>query len=241
MAGQSAPPGELRLVNRDARPRTFIVESREWVKDALTAHRATTVQAFRDLFANETLRPGDEVGIAQVTLMFTDLKGSTALYERVGDAPAYGIVREHFAYLGQTVRRNDGAVVKTIGDAIMAAFPVPADGVRAALAIKAGIAEFNGRVGEVDLVIRIGLHAGPSIAVTLNDRLDYFGTTVNLAARLGGESSGGDIVLSDAMLSDPGVALTLQGSAVSREVRRIRGFDRAIAYHRVTVSQAAAA
>ena len=239
--GGQGSPGEIHVRNREDRRRTVIVESREWVKDALTAHRATTMQAFRELFASEALRPGDDVGIAQVTLMFTDLKGSTALYERVGDAAAYRIVREHFAYLAQTVRRHDGAVVKTIGDAIMAAFPDPADGVRAALAVQAGIADFNARVGEVDLVIRVGLHAGPSIAVTLNDRLDYFGTTVNLAARLEAESDGGDIVLSSALAQDPGVAAVLAGHAFSRQVQEIRGFDRTMEFYRIAEPGRAAA
>src|SRR3546814_18039453 len=88
------------------------------------------------LFPYTTLfRSGDDVGIAQVTLMFTDLKGSTALYERIGDARAYRLVREHFAFLGEIVREQEGAIVKTVGDAVMAAFPDPAAAVRAALAV----------------------------------------------------------------------------------------------------------
>lgn len=240
-AGEPAGDGRLRLVNRETRPRTLIVESREWVRDALTAHRATTLQTFRELFADAALRPGDETGIAQVTLLFTDLKGSTALYERVGDPAAYGIVREHFAYLGQIVRRHDGAVVKTIGDSVMAAFSEPADGVRAALEGQAGIADFNARAGGIDLVIRMGLHAGPCIAVTLNDRLDYFGTTVNLAARLEAESAGGDVVLSEALARDPAVAPLLAGHALRREVRPIRGFGAPVAFCRLAGPQQAAA
>ena len=231
--GSLARPGEISVRNAGDRRRTIIVESLEWAQDALTAHRVTTLQTFRELFANEALRPGDEVGISHVTLMFTDLKSSTALYDRVGDAAAYRIVREHFAYLAQAVRRADGAVVKTIGDAIMAAFPNPADGVRAALAIQTGIAAFNASIGEQDLVIRIGLHSGPTIAVTLNDRLDYFGTTVNLAARLETESGGGDIVVSQTLLEDPGVAAIMAGHPVSREVRTIRGFERPVEFHRL--------
>ena len=78
----------------------LLLESRDWVADALTAHQATMLQAFRDLFAQATLRPGDEAGVDRVTLMFSDLKGSTELYERLGDAAAYNLVRGHFAYLG---------------------------------------------------------------------------------------------------------------------------------------------
>jgi class 3 adenylate cyclase len=144
------------------------------------------------------LRPGDQVAISRIAFLFTDIKGSSDLYNRVGDARAYGLVRDHYAVLTRAVREHDGAVVKTIGDAVMAAFTDPADALDAALAIRADIATFNRRIaGEIGpgaadatvaIVVKLGLHCGPCIAVTLNDRLDYFGRTVNLAARLQNES-----------------------------------------------------
>ena len=154
-----------------------------------------TLQAFRDLFSAEVLRPGDEVAIGRVTLLFSDLKGSTAMYEAVGDAAAYKLVRAHFAYLAAIIREHDGAIVKTIGDAVMAAFHEPLQGLRCAIAMQERVAEFNAKSKE-PIVLKLGLHEGPCIAVTLNDRLDYFGQTVNVTARLQGESEGGDIVVS---------------------------------------------
>ena len=165
------------------------------VQDALTADRMATLQAFRDLFSTEILRPGDEVAIGRVTLLFSDLKGSTAMYEAVGDAAAYRLVRAHFAYLAAIIREHDGAIVKTIGDAVMAAFHDPLQGLRAAIAMQERVAEFNA-ANPNPIVLKLGLHEGPCIAVTLNDRLDYFGQTVNLTARLQGESEGGDVVVS---------------------------------------------
>ena len=159
------------------------------MQDALTADRMATLQAFRDLFSTEVLRPGDEVAIGRVTLLFSDLKGSTALYEAVGDAAAYRLVREHFAYLAAIIREHDGAIVKTIGDAVMAAFHDPLQGLRAAIAMQERVAELQ-REEPRPIVLKLGLHEGPCIAVTLNDRLDYFGQTVNLTARLQGESRG---------------------------------------------------
>ena len=233
-AGTAAGDGEIRLVNNEDRRRTLIIESRDWVRDALTAHRVTTMQTFRDLFSDEALRPGDEAGISQVTLMFTDLKGSTALYGRVGDAAAYRLVREHFAYLAGAVREHNGTVVKTIGDAVMAAFADPADAVRAAQALQAGVKDFNAASGGEDIVIKLGLHGGPCIAVTLNGRLDYFGTTVNMAARLQGESEGNDIVLSEDLAADPAVAAILSPYELAAESRGIKGFDRPITFRRLT-------
>ncbi|MET4700734.1 class 3 adenylate cyclase [Constrictibacter sp. MBR-5] len=232
-AGAPAPPGTLRIVNRDRRRRIVAIESREWVREALTAHRATTFQAFRDLFSDQVLRPGDEVGIAHVTLMFTDLRGSTALYQRIGDAAAYRLVREHFAFLASTVRRNDGAIVKTIGDAIMAAFPNPADGLRAAQAVQAGVAAFNARSGGAPVVIKLGLHAGPCIAVTMNDRLDYFGSAVNMAARMQHASEGGDIVLSEAIVGDSGVSAMLPRDSLREERRTLKGFAEPVPFFRL--------
>jgi class 3 adenylate cyclase len=240
-AGAPGLAGEIRLVNDSARRLTFIVEDRSWVADALTADRLTTRQTFRDLFSAETLRPGDDVGIARIVLMFTDLKGSTALYERVGDAAAYRRVRDHFAFLAASVRKHDGALVKTIGDAVMAAFSDPANAIDAALEIQREVATFNAAHGGEQIVIKLGLHCGPTIAVTLNDRLDYFGTTVNLAARLQGESRGGDIVLSTAMLADAAAAARLAPLALSDETARLKGFDAPVPFHRIVPAALAAA
>jgi class 3 adenylate cyclase len=239
-SGGAATPGFIRLSNHTLRPLTFIIEDRAWVQDALTADRITTMQAFRDLFASEALRPGDDVGVAKIALMFTDLKSSTAFYEKVGDAHAYHLVRDHFAFLAAIIRENDGAIVKTIGDAVMAAFADPAKAVRASIAIQRQVARFNAEHGGDSIVIKLGLHAGPCIAVTLNERLDYFGSTVNLASRLQGESAGGDIVLSAETAADPAVAEALQGLDLTREAVDIRGFDRPIAFHRLRMESAQA-
>ncbi len=234
IAGPPAAPGEVRLTNQARRPLTFVIESRDWVRDALTADRVTAMQAFRDLFSEDTLRPGDEVGIGRVALMFTDLQGSTALYERVGDAAAYRLVRDHFAFLVSAVREHNGALVKTIGDAVMASFSDPGDAMRSALAVQARVADFNREHGDQHIRIKLGLHAGPCIAVTMNDRLDYFGSTVNMAARLQGQSEGGDIVLSAELVADPAVADLLSPYPLSREEADLKGFDHPIPFLRLT-------
>ena len=231
--GPPAAPGEVRLTNRENRPLVLIVESRNWVEDALTAHRVTAMQCFRDLFSAEVLRPGDAVDIAQVTLIFTDLKGSTAFYERVGDVDAYRIVREHFGFLAAAVREAGGAVVKTIGDAVMAVFIDPADAVRAAIAMQARARDFAATSGNEDVVIKLGIHTGACVAVVLNDRLDYFGSTVNMAARLEGQSGGGEIIVSAAVMDDPAASALLEPYAPRAENQDVRGFERTISFWRV--------
>jgi class 3 adenylate cyclase len=230
--GEIQPPGQLRFANLSEKPRVAIIESRHWVADCLTADRVTALQTFRDLFSDDVLRPGDEVSVGRVALLFSDLKASTALYQQIGDAAAYHLVRDHFAFMADIIRQHDGAVVKTIGDAVMAAFARPADAMRAALDIQRRIA--GGGSGGRDLVIKLGVHQGPSIAVTLNDRLDYFGSTVNMAARLQGQSRGGDIVVSAEMLEDPTVAASLGGFAARPEKAALKGFAEELTFYRVT-------
>jgi class 3 adenylate cyclase len=234
-AGVPATLGTLRLANRAARPLVAIIEDRSWVADALTADRVTALQAFRDLFSDDVLRPGDEVAVGHIALLFSDLKGSTALYQSIGDASAYHLVRDHFAFMAKVIRDHEGAVVKTIGDAVMAAFVSPAQAVAAAIEIQRRIAAFNGKGGGAGqpLVIKLGVHGGPTIAVTLNDRLDYFGSTVNMAARLQGESHGGDIVLSPEIAEDVSIAPVLSGMQVARDQARLKGFDQPTGFFRL--------
>jgi class 3 adenylate cyclase len=232
-AGEAQAPDSLRFANQSTRPRNAIIESRHWVADCLTADRVTALQAFRDLFSEDVLRPGDEVSVGRVTLLFSDLKASTALYQQIGDAAAYHLVRDHFAFMTEIIREHEGAVVKTIGDAVMAAFARPRDAFEAALAIQRRIGNSEVKAGR-PIVIKLGLHQGPSIAVTLNDRLDYFGSTVNMAARLQGQARGGDIVLSDEMRHDPSVIPALAGLSLAEEQATLKGFAAPLTFYRLT-------
>lgn len=181
--------------NEGSEPIVVVLEKVQWDTTAVTAAKVTAMQEFRDLFSSEVLAPGQQVGIENVTIFFSDLLGSTALYEMIGDAHAYGQVRRHFEFMTQWIAKNSGSLVKTIGDAVMAVFHLPEQAVKAALDIQTHLQELNATLPD-PIIIKIGIHTGPAIAVTSNDRLDYFGRTVNIAARIQGESNGGDIVVS---------------------------------------------
>ena len=150
----------------------------------LTAKRLLTNQVFRDLYGTDTIDVDQRLKITSLTFLFTDLKGSTELYERVGDLVAFDLVRAHFRVLNEIVAAEAGAVVKTIGDAVMATFPTPDRAVAAALRMREAMRALNDRRSGEDLLLKIGIHEGPCLAVVLNDRQDYFGTTVNIAARV---------------------------------------------------------
>jgi class 3 adenylate cyclase len=190
-------------------------------------------QTFRRLFRSERVDETEGLGIRQVTLLFTDLKGSTAMYERLGDLNAYALVREHFALLEAAVQQHSGAIVKTIGDAVMAVFSRPTDAVSAALHILGEIERYNAGHGTPGIILKIGAHCGPSIAVTLNENLDYFGQTVNVAARVQSLAEAGEICLSEALYSAAGVSELLAGLKIIAFDAPLRGVEGSACVYRV--------
>ncbi len=174
----------------------------------LTAKRLLTHQSFRDIYRTDTLDVDQRLKITSLTFLFTDLRGSTALYERVGDLAAFDLVRTHFRVLEEIVAAEAGAVVKTIGDAVMATFPTPDRAVAAALRMRDAMMRLNAERGSEDLLLKIGIHEGPCLAVNLNDRQDYFGQTVNIASRVQG-------------LADPNVILTTEAIVGNTQVSEI--------------------
>lgn len=198
-----ATQSSLQLENDTAGEQLFILERLAWSDQAATAAEVTALQIFRDLFATEALRPGEQISVGTLTILFTDLRHSTQLYKEIGDATAFGMVMNHFDVLKRLIAEEDGALVKTIGDAVMAVFRRPVSALRAMLKAQQVLA--SPPEGVAPLILKAGIHMGPCIAVTLNDRLDYFGSTVNMAARLEGQSYGSDIIISNALYDDPEV------------------------------------
>ncbi len=208
---------DVRLANESDDAGLAVLERAAWADDAVTAAEVTALQVFRDLFVNEVIRPGEPVSVGSLAVLFTDLHGSTRYYRDVGDAPAFASVQGHLRLLHDVVAAEEGALVKTMGDAIMAVFRRPASAVRSVLRART---ELAGR----PLDLKAGIHYGPCIAVNQNDRLDYFGSTVNAAARLAGLSED-DIVLSEAVYGDPEVQALLAGLDVVPLAAELKGFE----------------
>ena len=215
----------LNLINATDADSTFQLERASWGDQAATAADVTALQVFRDLFATEVIRPGEEISVGSITLMFTDLRESTRLYRKIGDAPAFGRVREHFQVLEDAIAEEGGAIVKTMGDSVMAAFRHPIAALRAMWKAQVKIMER----GEPMLWLKAGMHKGPCIVVNLNDRLDYFGSTVNIAARLPGFSQGGELIFTEEIYKDPEVqeflSQNLKPDVLSRFSDNVKGFD----------------
>ncbi len=199
----------------------------------LSGSRLLTSQTFRNLFRSQVIEATEGIGVRDLTLLFTDLKGSTELYERIGDLNAYSQVQRHFERLLDVTVRHNGAVVKTIGDAIMAAFVTPASAVSAALEMRSEIEQLNQARPARDFILKIGIHRGPSIAVTLNDRLDYFGQTVNIASRVEHLAEGDEICLTEEVYDSPEVAGLLASYATKRDQARLKGVQQQVAIFRI--------
>lgn len=225
-----AERASLELRNETEEEQLFILERTAWSDQAATAAEVTALQVFRDLFSSEALRPGEQISVGTLTVLFTDLRHSTQLYREIGDATAFGRVMNHFDILKQAIAKNDGALVKTIGDAVMAVFRSPAAAMVAMLEAQKVLAQ-----GNMPLSLKAGLHSGPCIAVTLNDRLDYFGSTVNMAARLEGLSTGEDVIISRSIHDDAEVRELLEsgGFEASPFEMVLKGFDEKVDLWRI--------
>ena len=201
----------------------------------LTAKRLLTNQTFRDIYRTDTLDLDQRLKITSLTFLFTDLKGSTELYERVGDLVAFDLVRAHFSVLNEIVAAEAGAVVKTIGDAVMATFPTPDRAMAAALRMREAMARLNAERGREDLLLKIGIHEGPCLAVMLNDRQDYFGQTVNIAARVQGLAQSRSIFATAQVVGHPQTSSLLRQNGLDPlpRQRALRGIANEFAVYEI--------
>ena len=200
----------LALTNDHPVEVTARVERTAARTDALTAARAATLPLFRELFPGQAPAPGRLAGLSALALLVTDLDPAGRLYEEFGDARAFGVLHGYLEAAGESVRREDGAVVKTVGEGLLASFDDPAAAVHVAL-------ELAGR-DVSGLRPRVAVHHGPVMAAAINGRLDYFGSTVSQALRLTQRVRGGEVVLTRAAAADPEVAALLRDRGLAVEV-----------------------
>ncbi len=206
----------------------------------LTGKHLLTSQTFRSLFRSEVVGGAQGLAIRDIALLFTDIRGSTALYQRIGDLNAFQLVQQHFDLLRETTVRHDGAIVKTIGDAVMAAYPDATQAVAAALDMRGAIERFNEGQPERPVSLKIGIHHGAAIAVTLNDELDYFGQTVNIASRVQEMADAAEIWVTEAVWSYPGVQTLLEPYPAEPRPAEFRGIDQPMTVVRISPGEGAA-
>lgn len=203
----------LQLHNDSDEPVSFIVEDVNWADEALRPAQLFCYQGFRDLFSEEYIGADVHLGIGEQVILFTDIVGSTKLYLDRGDPEAFAAVRRHFTRVFAVVDEHEGAVVKTIGDATMAAFGDTVQAIAAARVIHALFPV----APDAAITLRISINTGVCIAVNLNSNIDYFGNAVNLAAKLQLLAGAGDIVISDDARRAPGVKRYLEQENITFE------------------------
>jgi adenylate cyclase len=224
---------------------TLQIENLAWRVDRVTAAYVSNLQAFRNLFGSEVLRPGVNLEVSNLSVMFTDLKDSTAMYEVQGDAFAFNLVQEHFEIMETLIAEYTGGIVKTIGDAIMAVFSDPVQALSCAICIQEEFQKWNRKwhkdAPDKKVILKVGLHHGACIALNQNNNLDYFGTTINRAARIQGESVGEDIVISDDFLNAPGIQALLPESyfQIASFQKNLKGLSGDACLHRISWKNAA--
>lgn len=190
-------------------------------KSVLTATRLLTNQTFRDIYRTDTLAIGQRLKILSLTFLFSDLKDSTELYERVGDLTAFDLVNEHFRLLQEIIASERGAVVKTIGDAIMATFETPDRAIAAAIRMREAMSDLGAERQHQSLRLKMGIHAGSCLAVTLNGQQDYFGQTVNIASRVQGLAASRSIVVTEPVVDNAAARALLETTGLEPTPRRV--------------------
>ncbi|MBM4263918.1 MAG: adenylate/guanylate cyclase domain-containing protein [Deltaproteobacteria bacterium] len=201
----------------------------------LSGKRLLLTPTFRELYKTQLINEGEGLPVADMTYLFTDLKGSTSLYDTVGDLNAYFLVRQHFEILNKVVSARSGIIVKTIGDAILAAFERSRDAVGAGIEMVQELVRFNRTVSR-PLILKVGIHKGRSVAVSLNDRIDYFGQDVNIAARVQGLVEGDEVCISQEVMEAPGVADLVAAHRASADHVQVKGVGQKVAIHRIAIS-----
>ena len=168
------------------------------------------------------------------TILFTDVEGSTVLTQRLGDAKARELLREHERIVREALKAHGGLEVKTMGDGFMASFSSVTKALECAIAMQRAFDEWNQDVGAQGLAplrVRIGLNAGEPIAEADPDgRSDLFGTAVTEAARITATAKGGEILVSDVvrqLAKGKGFLFADRGEA------NLKGFDEPVRLYEV--------
>jgi len=228
-----SPGGELSVASADARH--VKIERLEYASSAASAHAVSTLPEFRTLFTSDLLKPGTPLKVARAAVLFTDLAGSTALYSSLGDAAAFRLVDDHFDVLREVIAAHEGVVIKTMGDAVMAAFVDSERCAAAAIEVLERFATFrtSAKNGE-HIAIKLGMWAGACYVVSANGTLDYFGQTVNVASRVQHLAGSGELVVPRAVYEALPAASLARVSAEPMSAT-VKGVDEPLELMRLTL------
>ncbi|MBC8352778.1 MAG: protein kinase [Planctomycetes bacterium] len=167
--------------------------------DAVTAADASSFPLFGELLPGQVLSAGQMVSVATVAMLMAEIGGGAELYEQLGDGEAFDVIREALVALENCITQHGGAVVKIVGEGMIATFTDPSSAVKSGLAIHAALSSPDRKD---PLTARVAAHRGPAMVTTLNDRLDYFGSTVHVTKRLLDLGVAGDLLVTDTIIEN---------------------------------------
>lgn len=171
----------LTLTNRSSEKDFFTLEEAWWFNDRLLSGEALSNHYIREIFSEDHLQTGLKLNVGKQVILFTDIVGSTPFYKSSGDAIALKLVQSHYLEVSALIVKHDGVVVKYIGDAIMAAFLDLEKAMECTLEI---YKLFNNDRSDTPIRLRASFHEGKVLCANMNVGLDYFGNTVNQAAKI---------------------------------------------------------
>lgn len=209
----------IKSENTEKQETMLVIEKDESDNTALRPARLFSFQYFRDIFVAEGLAAGLKIEAGVQNIVFTDVVSSTKMYKNAGDAQAFATVRAHFVKIYDVVRSHNGAVIKTIGDATMIAFSDTTNAMKACLAIQK---LFDGKDKLCPVYLRVSLHKGSCLAVNLNSSIDYFGNTVNFAAKIQFAAGARQIVFSREVSEDTRIPLLLSENSLVVEKLKLK-------------------
>lgn len=205
----------LKLKNPSKEDKLFVLENITWDTDAiLKPERLFSNEVFRELFSDEYLPYDLNLEIGLQTIMFIDIMRSTEYYEVHGDATAFNAIRKIFLYLANVARIHHGTIFKTMGDGCLLAFSQPLQAIESARFLQQQVQK---GVLETDLNFRTSINLGRCLAVNFSNKIDFFGQTVNHAAKLQAGSSPGNIIISENLINDSQVKPFLQKNKIRLE------------------------
>jgi hypothetical protein len=176
------------------KPTILTVQEAWWTADSLLPGEVLSRPEFRDFLTHEHLKVGVQLNVGEQVILFTDIVGSTPFYRQLGDAGAFQAVLKHYLEVGELIKKHNGVIIKFIGDAVMAAF---LDINAAFLCTKELYEIFPNNREDTPIRLRASLHKGPVLCANLNVGLDYFGNTVNLAAKIQKWAEGQQLAMID--------------------------------------------
>jgi class 3 adenylate cyclase len=189
-------PGAALTVHVPGAFRGFVrLEEEIWRSDALTARELFLRAEARGRVVPGSLRTNARLSLGRVGVLFTDLSGSTALYERLGDAEACSVVLDHFEVIRAAVEATQGTVLKTIGDAVLALYPDESAAALGAAAVDRAVGKHLAQRGLTGVLgLKLAVDGGPGFLVREGERLDVYGRIVNRAARLEAQANRGHVI-----------------------------------------------